>query len=143
MALAPEPEDRRAPPPSASARYGSGAIPIATCDEERPRDAQVEAVAERAEDVDRAHRPPARTARAFPCRSGSMRKSSSPGGAWHRLIGRGEHAAGHLEHEELTGLSRVDAAALEPEERVGAERLAAEDGQALAPGVHASIPMRS
>ncbi len=125
--------------PSASARYGIGAIPI----------------------------PPATssgrsTSRSKPFPSGPRTRMRSPVRECaqrtrpradrvdeeRELTGRRlaqahrprEHASGCLEHEELAGNARLEIAALEAQQRVRPDRLGADDGQSLAA---ASRPARS
>ena len=128
--------------------------PDAAGDEERPLDREVEAVPERAEDVDRvarperAERPRARADRIDEERELARRRQAEA----HRPR---KHAAGSLEHEELARDARLERAALESEERVRADvldghrssraeppatRAACDARRALA---HASIPIRS
>ena len=54
-----------------------------------------------------------------------------------------EHTPRSLEHEELSGDTRLEIPSLEPDEPVGADLLDADRPQPLSPRVHASIPMRS
>src|SRR5581483_6164741 len=114
----------------------------AAADEERSRDVEPEAVAERSEDVDAL----TRLERAERRRPGTDRVDEE-----RELAGRGEterertrqQPPRRLEHEELTGRARLDRAALEPEERVLADALAAGDAEPLASRRHRRPPPRS
>src|SRR5262249_31075975 len=110
--------------------------------EERPRDVEIEAVAERPEDVDRSIRlKSAERPRAGPDRIDEERELS--GRRLAETHGSRKHAPRRLEHEELSRNARFEASPSEPEQHVRADRLVRHDGQALATGVHAWIPMRS
>ena len=119
-----------------------GAMPIPPATRSGRRTFEVEAVAERPEDVDR-----------VTC--GQRAESPCPGAdrideelelaAWratqaHRTR---EHSPRCLEHEELPRDPWIELASLEPEERVRADLLDPDRPQLLATRVHASIPMRS
>ncbi len=115
-----------------------GRDPDAAGDQERALDAQIEAVAERSEDVD----PRSGLERAERARPRADRLHQEPELPRRRLAeahGARQHATGHLEHEELTRHARVEAAALQAEQRVRADRVTPEDGQRLAARVHRPV----
>ena len=98
--------------------------PDAAADEQRPVDVEVEAVAERAEHVQRvAGLELAERARAGTDRVDQERKLAGSGEAdAHRPR---QHPARRLEHEELTRDPGVEPAPIDPQERVRADALGA------------------
>jgi hypothetical protein len=101
-----------------------------TCNEERPVDVEIEAVSERAEDMDcLAGSKCAERARAGPDRVDEKRELTRRRLAEaHRTR---EHSSGRLEHEELTWHSGLELSSLEPQHRVRADGLGCGDRQAL------------
>ena len=102
----------------------------AACDEKRPVDVQVEAVSERAENVDRlaglerAERTCARPYRVDQERELAGRRLAQA----HRAR---EHSAGSLEHEELAGYPGLELSSLQSEERVRPDLLRREHRKPL------------
>ncbi len=123
-------------------QVGHRGEPDPTRDEEGLGDVEVEAVSERAEDVDRlagregTERAGSRADRVDEERELTRRRLAEA----HRAR---QQAPGRLEHEELTGDAGLERSPLETDQRIRADRLVLDDREQLAPGVHASIPIRS
>ena len=111
--------------------------PDASADEERPLDLEAEALSERTENRERV----VSVERAQRTRPGADRIDKEP-----ELVARHEaerhrtrqHTTGCLEHEELAGDSRVEPAALDPQQRVRPDLLVRDDLTPLAS--HRSVP---
>ncbi len=126
----PEPEQRRrAAEALGEVRERRNADPAAY--EERSGDAEVEAVAERACDVDRITRLE-RGDRGRPGADGLEEEPELVGQRQTEAERARKHATGRLEHEELPRRSRLEVAAREPDERVRADPLLADDAEQLA-----------
>ena len=85
-------------------------------------DVEAEAVAERAEQIERVAGGEAASA-AVPGPIGSIRNPSSPGGARQRLIGRGSVRPGGWSMKNWPGVPGIDVAALDAEQRVRPDRI--------------------
>ena len=108
-----------------------GRDPDSASDEERPLHVEVVSVTERAENVDRvagperAERPRAGPDRLHEERELPRRRLAEAHRAWKK-------ASRDLEHEELAGNPGLEAAALEPQQRVGADGVGSDDANPLA-----------
>ena len=98
--------------------------PDAACDEQRPLDIQVEAVAERAEHVDCIAGPEI-AQRTRPRADRVEEEGKLAGRRLAEAHRPRQHTAGRLEHEELAGRARLDRAAREPQQGVRPDRSAA------------------
>ena len=94
----------------------------AAADEQRPLDVEPEAVAERAEDVDRLARLEGASA-CVPGPIGSMQEGELTGRREAEAHRPRQQPAGRLEHEELPRDPRLEPAALDLEERVRPDRV--------------------
>jgi hypothetical protein len=106
----------------------------ASCNEEWTVDVEVEAVSERAEDVDRV----TRLERAERSRAGSDRIDEKRELTRRRLAEAHrarEHPSGCLEHEELTRHARLELSSFKAHERVRPDELGRGDARSLPPCV--------
>jgi hypothetical protein len=136
MARGPEPEERGRIAERLG-EIGHGRDPDSAGDEQRPRHRQVEAVAERAEDVDRVSGiERAERARARADRVDEESELARRGDA--EAHGPREQPSGRLQHEELARDSGHELAALEAEQRVRPDPLVPDHREPLS----ASFPSR-